>query len=417
MASSVNPPIKSDHQAGSNRRFGLETLSLNAGLEIDPHTRAVAPNISMSVNHLVVPGESNFSASANDDLTTLPYLYSRWTNPTVRQLEKRVAALEETDDSVATATGIASIAATYFALLNSGDHIIISDISYPGANELARRLLPRFGVEATPVNLSKIDDLKAAIRPNTKLILAEVPCNPILRLTDLAAVSEVARSHDIILVVDSTMATPVATRPISFGAGLVVHSLTKYMNGHGDALGGIVTGRKVLIEKIRKQAGVYLGAALSANNAWLILRGIDTLFPRVTTMSNTALEVAKFLANHPKVTAVTYPGLESHPQHELAKRQMNVFGGMIAFQTADSANMSPQLAKRLQVVHYSVSLGHQRSIVCLLSTDELNDSTWGMQGAELEEYKAWAGAGVFRLSVGLETPADIIADLDQALRA
>ncbi|TIN04024.1 MAG: aminotransferase class I/II-fold pyridoxal phosphate-dependent enzyme [Mesorhizobium sp.] len=404
-----------ERNRGNSAKYGLETLALHAGLNTDPDTRAIGPNISMSVNHLVVPGEGNFSASANNDLTALPFLYSRWTNPTVRQLEKRVAALEGTDDSVATATGIAAIAATYFSLLNSGDHLIISDVSYPGANELARRQLPRFGIETTPVNLSRIDHLKAAIRPNTKIILAEVPCNPILRLIDLAAVSEVARNHGIMLVVDSTIATPVATRPISFGADLVIHSLTKYMNGHGDALGGIVSGRKELVERIRKSGGVYLGATLSAHNAWLILRGIDTLFPRVTMMSNTALRVAEYLSEHQKVLAVTYPGLKSHPQHELAKRQMDVFGGMISFQTADLANMCIQLSKRLQVIHYSVSLGHQRSLICSLATDEINESTWQMHGAELKEYKKWAGDGLFRLSIGLEAPEDIIADLDQAL--
>ncbi|WP_413990680.1 trans-sulfuration enzyme family protein [Labrys okinawensis] len=248
------------------------------------------------------------------------------------------------------------------------------------------------------------------------MILTENPANPILRLTDLAAVAEIARSRDIILVVDSTMATPVATRPILLGADLVVHSLTKYMNGHGDALGGSVSGSKNLIEEIRKQGGVYLGAAMSATNAWLIMRGIDTLFPRVNAMSRTALEVANFLSQHPKVTKVVYPGLESHPQHELAKRQMDVFGGMITFQTDEPENMCSQLAKRLQVVHYAVSLGHQRSIVCMLSTDELNNSTWGLQGEKLEEYKKWAGEGLFRLSIGLESSADIISDLDQALR-
>lgn len=392
-----------------------ETLSLSAGLVIDPLTKAIAPNISMSVNNLLSPGDGAFSADGVDDLTALPYLYARWTNPTVRQLEQRLAALEGADDALATATGVAAIAATFLTILKQGDHLILSDVCYAGANELARRILPDYGIEVTAVNMSRPQDVAAAFRPNTRLVHCESPCNPILRLTDLAAMAALAKRHGALMSVDSTLATPVATRPLALGVDLVIHSLTKFINGHGDALGGVVCGRKDLVEKIRSRAGVYLGAAMPAMNAWLIMRGVDTLYPRIRTISQTAGQVAAFLQDHPSVKSVTYPGLASHPQHALARRQMDVFGGMIAFQVADPARMAQQLSERLRIAHYAFSLGHQRSIVVLLDTKEMMSSTYQLEGAALEDYRRFAGDGVFRLSIGLEAAGDLIDDLDQAL--
>ncbi|PDT80144.1 aminotransferase class I/II-fold pyridoxal phosphate-dependent enzyme [Sinorhizobium sp. BJ1] len=393
-----------------------ETLALDGGLEIDPTTRAIAPNISMSVNNMLTPGDGAFSADGVEDLTALPFLYARWTNPTVRQLEQRMAALEGTDDALATATGVAAIAATFLTCLKKGDHLIISDVCYAGANELARRILPDYGIEVTAVNMARLDEVAAAFRPSTRLVHCESPCNPILRLTDLCAVAALAHRHGAIVSVDSTLATPVATRPLALGVDLVIHSLTKFINGHGDALGGVVCGRKELVEKIRSRAGVYLGASLSAHNAWLIMRGIDTLFPRLRAVSDSAMRIARFLCDHPGVKSVIYPGLETHPQYALANRQMNTFGGILIFQTDDQQKMAVRLADRLRVVHYAFSLGHQRSIVVLLDTNEMMKSTYRLQGAQLDDYRAFAGDGVFRLSVGLEAVEDIIADLDQALR-
>ena len=225
-----------------SRIFRPATLALNAGLEPDALTHAIAPNISMSVNNSFVPGDGAFSANGLD-LTETPFLYAGWTNPTVRQLEERLAALENTEDAYATATGMAAMAAVFFSLLKSGDHLIISDVCYAAINELALQVMPSFGVEVTAVNLSRIDEVVAAIKPNTRLIHAETPNNPLLRLTDLQALSEITRAKNILLSVDSTFATPVLTRPGDFGADLVVHSLTKFINGHGDALGGCVESR------------------------------------------------------------------------------------------------------------------------------------------------------------------------------
>lgn len=404
-------------QDGKDGHLHPQTLALDGGLTVDPVTKAIAPNISMSVNNALAPGGGPFSADGAGDLTSLPFLYARWTNPTVRQLEQRIAALEGGDDALATATGLAAIAATFFTFLRQGDHLVISDVCYAGANELARRILPDYGIEVSAVNMSRLDDVAAALRPNTRLVHCESPCNPILRLTDLEAVAALAHAHGALVSVDSTFATPVAIRPLSLGVDLVIHSLTKFMNGHGDALGGAVCGRKDLVEAIRGRAGVYLGATLSAQNAWLIMRGLDTIFPRMQTISAAALEVARFLARHPAVTAVTYPGLETHPQYDLARRQMAIAGGMVTFQVRDPQAMAKRLAERLKVVHYAFSLGHQRSIVVLLDTAEMMQSTYRLEGAQLDDYRAFAGDGIFRLSVGLEAVPDIVADLDQALGA
>ncbi len=390
------------------------TAALHGGLLPDPVTGAIQPTISMSVNNVFTPGSAGFSAEGMD-LTDQPYLYARWTNPTVRALETRLAALEGAEDALCTATGVAAIAATFLGLLKSGDHLIVSEVCYAGAYELATRILPDLGIAVTPVNLSDLDAVRAALRPNTRLIHAESPCNPILRLTDLAGLSALAHQAGVLVSVDSTLATPVITRPIAHGVDLVIHSLTKFINGHGDALGGAVIGRKDLISRLRARAGVYLGASLAAQNAWLILRGIDTLFPRLRTSSANAMALAQWLETHPAVARVIYPGLASHPQHALAQAQMDLPGGMIVFQVKDPAAMAQRMADRLQIIHYAFSLGHQRSICVLIPTDDIQASTFRMEGAALDRYRSWAGDGLFRLSVGLEDPADLIADLSRAL--
>jgi methionine-gamma-lyase len=401
----------------SNALLKPETLAVHAGIEVDPATRAIAPNVSMSVNNALLPGEGAFSADGVEDLAELPFLYARWTNPTVRQLEKRMAALEAAEEAIASATGLAAIAGVFFTFLKAGDHLIVSDVCYAGAAELSRRILPDYGIEVTAVNMSRTEEIEAAIRPNTRLIHCESPCNPILRLTDLRVVSEIAQRHGILVSVDSTFATPAATQPTTLGVDLVIHSLTKFINGHGDALGGVVCGSKAHIAKIRARAGVYLGAALSAHNAWLIMRGIDTLFARMRMASETAQRVAAFLETHPAIERVIYPGLDSHPQRALVEKQMELPGGMIAFRIkGDMHDAARVMARELKVIHYAFSLGHQRSIVVHLDTAEMMASTFHLEGTQLADYRAFAGDGIFRLSIGLEAAEDLIADLDQVLR-
>lgn len=391
------------------------TRALDAGLAPDPVTGAIAPNLVASVNNVFTPGSAGFSAEGAD-LTEQPFLYARWTNPTVRALEERLAGLEGAEDALATATGVAAAAAVFLTFLKAGDHLIVSEVCYAGVYELATRILPDLGIAVTPCDLTDPAAVRAALRPTTRLIHAETPCNPILRLTDLSALSAIAKEAGVLLSVDSTLATPVITRPLDHGVDLVIHSLTKFMNGHGDALGGAVIGRKELISRLRSRAGVYLGATLSAQNAWLILRGLDTLYPRLRTASDTAGRLAEWLKTHPAVTRVTWPGSPDHPQSVLAGRQMALGGAMIAFQTREApATLAARMADRFQVIHYAFSLGHQRSICVHIGTEEIQRSTFRMEGAALDRWKDWAGEGVFRLSVGLEDPADLIADLARAL--
>jgi methionine-gamma-lyase len=394
------------------------TLSVHAGLEPDPVTGAIAPNVVTASNFAFQPDGVAFSANLNPDMTALPFFYSRWTNPTVRQLEQRIAALEGAEDGIATASGMAAAAALFFGVLKAGDHVIVSDVCYPGVRELASDILSDLGIASTAVNLSDLAAVRAAIRPATKLIHAETPCNPLMRLTDLAALADIAREAGCLLSVDSTVATPVATRPIELGADIVIHSLTKFINGHGDALGGMLLGKKSLIEPIRARVAVRLGASLSAQSAWLILRGVDTLYPRMEAIERNAQKIAEGLEAHPAIVRVIYPGLASHPQADLARRQMKNFSGMMTFQTkADPNAVARAIAGEggTKLVHYAVSLGHQRSNLVLMRTDELMQSTFKLEGDALADYRRYAGDGVFRFSVGLEAPDDVLADLFSVL--
>jgi methionine-gamma-lyase len=246
------------------------------------------------------------------------------------------------------------------------------------------------------------------------MLWIETPANPIMRLSDIAELSRLARERGIRdVVVDSTFATPIATRPIELGADFVLHSLTKYIGGHGDALGGAVLGRKDDLAALNLESVVHYGGVLSPFNAWLILRGAATLPIRMKAHEETALEVARFLENHPRVTRVFYPGLPSHPQHELAKRQMANFSGMMTFTVEDGAALAKRMVERLQVVHYAVSLGHHRSLVYWIPTSDIMRSSFRLEGDALQRYRDFAGDGVFRFSVGIEDAKDICADLDQ----
>lgn len=398
-----------------NAPYALATQALEAGLADDPSTRAIAPNIVMSVNHAFAPGSGAFSTEGIADLTRPPFLYASWCNPTVRQLEQRIAALEGAEDALASATGMAAMAAIFFSLLEAGDHLIVSDVCYAGVNELARRVLPRLGIEVSAVNLTRLDAVRAALRPNTRLIHAESPCNPLLRLTDLRSLATLAHGHGALVSVDSTLATPLATQPLALGVDLVMHSMTKFLNGHGDALGGCVAGSRALIGRLRERAGVYLGAALPAHSAWLIMRGIDSLVPRLRMACASAQRIAEYLQAHPRVRRVTYPGLPSHPQHALAQRQMKLPGALIVFQVAAPDALIERMARELRLIDHAFSLGHQRSLIVLLKTAELLASSYALDAEQLADYRRWAGDGLLRLSVGLEDPQDLIDDLDRVL--
>ena len=398
--------------SGNTRDKGVSTKAIHAGEDKRSSAGASAPDLVMSSSFLI---DEEVSFSANNLDTDSPYVYTRWSNPTIAQLEEKLSALEQAEASIAFASGMAATTAVLLQFLSSGDHLVISSTNYPGTAEFARESLPRFGIEVTPVDTREPGNIQTALRSETKMIWLETPSNPLLRVADIAAVADIARQQGALLVVDSTFATPIATRPLEIGADLVVHSLTKYIGGHGDARGGSVSGSQALISKLRGEALTHFGGVISPFNAWLIMRGMATLPMRMRGHAENALVVARFLENHARVETVIYPGLESHPQHALAQRQMDIFSGMLAFRVADEKRVARRMMSDLEVIHYAVSLGHHRSLIYLMQTDDLIGSSYHLQDQELEDYLAIAGAGLFRLSVGLEDAEDICEDLDRVL--
>lgn len=391
---------------------GIKSRAVHGGEQPDPQTGASSPNIVMS-STFAVDAPMSFSAENRDE--NAPYVYGRWGNPTVRQLEKKLALLEETEACLCFASGMAATSAVLLSVLKQGDHVVMSDVNYPGTAELARNTLSRYGIEVTAVDTSRPELVAQSMQPNTRLLWIETPANPILRLADISVLSEIAHANKAELAVDSTFASPVATRPVTLGADYVVHSLTKYIGGHGDAIGGAVLGRRSKLQHIDLEGLVHLGGVISPFNAWLILRGAATLPIRMQAHADSALIVAKFLEEHPAVHSVRYPGLSSHPQHDLARRQMDNFSGMIAAQIEGGPEVAQRMMSDLSVFHYAVSLGHHRSLIFWIGTDDLVSSSFKLDGEALVRYREWAGQGVFRISIGLEDPEDLCADLEQVL--
>jgi methionine-gamma-lyase len=346
-----------------------------------------------------------------------PFAYSRWGNPTLRSLEDRLAALEGADSAVVTASGMGAVSALLLTFLSQGDHLIASEVCYVGSVELFGQHLPRFGIEVTLVNTSDLAQVQEAIRPNTKMIYAETPANPILRISDIRSLAEIAHQAGALLAVDSTWASPALQQPIALGADYVIHSLTKFINGHGDALGGAILGTADGIHRIRKEMLVHLGAVLSPFNAWLIMRGLATLPTRIKIQSENARKIALFLESHPKIGRVFYPGLESHPHHQLAKQQMSDFGGMVIFRLKDGLSTAITMAEKIKLFQYATSLGHTHSLLFYYPTDLYIDAAEYLTPENKRSIREWAGDGIVRASIGLENVDDLITDLDQALRA
>jgi cystathionine beta-lyase/cystathionine gamma-synthase len=277
--------------------------------------------------------------------------------------------------------------------------------------------LPRLGIQVSLVDTSDLEQVDAVIQPNTRLVYVETPANPILRVADIAALAAIAQRAGAPLVVDSTWAGPSLQRPLALGADYVIHSLTKYLNGHGDALGGAIIGPQEGIGRIRREMLVHLGGAMSPFNAWLILRGLATLPLRMDRHCQSAMQVARFLETHPAVSRVVYPGLESHPHHELAQRQMADYGGMLTFQLKGGLGSAINLAERIKLFSYATSLGHAHSLLFYYPTDLYIDAAPYLDAGQKARIREWTGEGIVRASIGLEDPQDLIADLDQALRA
>ena len=399
----------------ANSKFGLMTTAIHAGESPDPTTGASAPPLHMS-STFVTDQVAGFSAHDLEDDGN--FLYARWGNPTVQMLEQKMATLEGVEDCICLASGMAAATAIFLTFLSAGDHAVISDVSYAGVAELARDTLPRFGINISLVDMSDLAAVAAALRPNTKLVHTESPVNPIGRLTDLAAVSKLAHDADALVSCDATFASPLGQKTAALGIDLIMHSVTKYVGGHGDAVGGAVTGRKALISQIRGESAIHHGGVMSPFNAWLVARGLSLLPMRMRAHQSGAQAISEWLEAQPQVTRVIYPGLTSHPQYDLAQNQMSNTSGMVSFQVGDATigrKIAQQMIDRLEIVHYAVSLGHHRSLIFWMDTQGLMDSSFRLSGTQLESYRSYAGDGVFRMSVGLEDPEDLIRDLSGAL--
>ena len=394
--------------------LGIQTRAVHAGEFPDPNTGATIPNIVMATTYKT-GGDAGFSVLDQDFDGEPDFVYTRWGNPTLHQLSEKLADLEGAETCVLFGSGMAAISTLLIHVLRAGDHLVMSDVSYAGASELANEILVNMGIEITRVNTSQPENVANAMRSETKLVYIETPVNPLCRLTDISTIARIAHDGGAKLAIDSTFASPIATQPLNLGADFVVHSLTKFIGGHGDAMGGALLGNRASLMQLHQSATVRLGGIMSPFNAWLVMRGMATLPLRMKAHQENALEVANYLENHPKITQVIYPGLPSHPQHELARRQMSNFSGMMQFQVKDGPKATRIFAEQLKIFHYAVSLGHHKSLIFYLSTAEMLESSFWLTPEQEKEYRNWAGEGIFRVSVGIENAEDLIADLENAL--
>lgn len=376
--------------------MGFSTTAIHAGNDPDPATGSVAVPIYQT------------STYAQESLgKNKGYEYARTQNPTRTALEKNIAALEGAEFGFAFASGMSAIDAC-LKLVRAGDHVVLGDNTYGGTYRLFDRILSSYGVEFDLVDTTDLSKVEQAVQDSTRMVFVETPTNPVMGLTDLAAVSELAHAHGAIVVCDNTFMSPYFQRPLSLGADVVVHSTTKYLNGHSDGVGGFVALND---EKMAEWIGFVqnsIGAILSPFDSFMVLRGTKTLALRMDRHNENGIAVANFLAEHPKISTVYYPGLVSHPQHELAKRQQKGFGGMVAFETG-SLDSARSVLENVKLFTLAESLGGVESLIC-------HPASMTHAAVPFEKRQELGiTEGLVRLSVGIEDIEDLIGDLDQAL--
>lgn len=334
--------------------------------------------------------------------------YTRYGNPTHERVEQTLALLEGGEAALVTGSGMGAITLAVMSRLKSGDHVVAQSDLYAGARALLRDFAPRWGINTTFVDQTKTDEFASAIRPNTKLIYLESPSNPLLRITDLKAVAALAKSRAITTMIDNTFATPINQRPLELGIDVVIHSATKYLGGHHDLTAGAIISSAAVIQDAWKLA-VVAGSVLSPFDAWLLMRGLRTVALRVERHNRNATAVAQFLESHPKVTRVNYPGLESHPQHALARGQMSGFTGMLSVELRDGLKAAESFVSRLKLATYTGSLGGVETLVVRPA------AMWSHQLSPEQRVATGISDGLLRISVGLEDERDLIKDFAQAL--
>ncbi len=376
---------------------GFNTRAVHAGQEPEPRTGAIrVPIFQTSTYVQPAPGKHT------------GYEYSRTQNPTREALEQCLAALEGGTDGIVYASGMAAIS-TVMTLLKSGDHVICSDDVYGGTYRVFNTVFRDFGLEYSYVNTSNADEILAATRPNTKMLWVESPTNPLLKITDLAGAAEICREHEWIFVVDNTFATPYFQRPLDLGVDVVLHSMTKYIGGHADAVGGcVVTSHEQIAERLRFSQNA-VGACLGPFDCWIFLRGLNTLGLRMRQHDHNARKIAVFLEGHPRVKRVIFPGLPSHPHHELAKKQMTGFSGIVSFYLDGDKEAARRVCTKTRLFRCAESLGGVESLIehpGIMTHASIPESVRREKGLTDD---------LIRLSVGIEDDEDLIADLQQAL--
>ena len=380
--------------------MGFRTKQVHAGVTPDPTTGAILTPIHQS---------TTFVQDSVDEYMGKGYSYSRGGNPTVRALEEKLTALEEGHDATAYASGMAATVAVFLGLLRAGDHVVIADVVYGGTYRFADQFLTRFGVDVTFADASNPGAVEAAMRPETRLVFTESPANPTLKVTDLAAISKITGSNGALHVTDNTFLTPYFQRPFELGANIVIHSTTKFLDGHNATLGGgVVVDRQELQESV-SFARLSAGLVMSPMVAWLTLQGVKTLSERMDRQSANAMAIAQWLQDHPKVDYVNYPGLTSHPQYELSSRQAAGFGALVCFEVHGGAATGKKLMDAVELWSLAENLGAVESLITHPVT-----MTHAAVPAE-ERVAAGITDGLVRLSVGLEDVEDLIADLESAL--
>ncbi|MCZ6517412.1 MAG: PLP-dependent aspartate aminotransferase family protein [Gammaproteobacteria bacterium] len=378
----------------------FSTKQIHAGVEPDPLTGSILTPIYQT---------TTFVQDSVDEYLAKGYSYSRSANPTVRALEKKLTSLEDGSDCTCFATGMAAINAVLLAFLNAGEHAIVSDVAYGGTYRLCTKVFTRFGVEFTFADTSDPDAVQSSIRANTRLILTETPANPTLKLTDIAAISAIAKDHNIPHAVDNTFLTPYFQRPLELGADLVVHSTTKYFDGHNATVGGAVVSRTAELDEATRFIQNSTGTIMSPQVAWLTLQGCKTLSVRMEKQSANAAAIAKFLEGHPMVERVCYPGLESFPQHELASSQASGYGAMVWFEVVGGLAAGKALMDSVEIWTLAENLGAVESLITHPVTMTHADVE------EAERRRVGISDSLVRLSVGLEDVDDLIAALAAAL--
>ncbi|MDT0196513.1 aminotransferase class I/II-fold pyridoxal phosphate-dependent enzyme [Arthrobacter sp. AB6] len=384
------------------------TWAVHGGNNIDKGTGALRTPLIMANSYLLPEDPSAMDWSSVDR----GLVYTRNAGANQVALENKLAAMEGAEEAAAFATGVAALHGVFFSLLKSGDHVVVSNVTYEAVYRLFGELLPeKYGIEATFVDADDLDAVRAAVRPTTKLIHAETIANPTTKVANVAALAGIAQDTGVLLTIDATFTPAPFYRPLEDGADLVIHSLTKYINGHGDAMGGVVVGRSELVQHIKHEAVVDAGGVISPFNAWMIMRGSVTLPLRLKQQFSGAEKVAAVLASEPRIAYVLYPGLPSHPQHELATKQFGGrgYGGVLAFAVEGDSDTQNRFVKNLQVITSAVSLGHDETLIVHVGP-----------GARLgsESYPAsFNKYGHLRLSIGLEDAEDLIDDILNALDA